>query len=238
MIASVQNNKIKELAKLDLAKYRKLQKKFIVEGPHLVSEAKKHQVLLETYTIHPNLEGELVSKEVMKKITHTDSVVSQIGVCKLIEKNKIEEKVLILDQVQDPGNLGALLRSAAAFNFKTVFLSEGCVDLYNAKVIRSSQGAIFKLNFIFGDILEFIKAISSTHQVYKTDVLDGEDISFLSFKSKVAIILGNEGNGISKEVRELPLKNIYIKMTDVESLNVSVAGSILMYELNKEKKTN
>ncbi len=233
MITSLNNEKIKSITNLKQSKFRKETGLFLVEGEHLVKEARLANVLVETYTITHNLEGELVSEQVMKKICNTDTVIKQIGICKLITKDLIASKILILDKVQDPGNLGTLMRSAKAFKFDTIFLSDGCVDIYNDKVIRSSQGAIFKLNFITGNIVEFINKIKNTHNVFGTDVTNGVDVKNINLKENVAVILGNEGYGISEEVKKLNLKNIYINMDNTESLNVSVAGSIIMYELNK-----
>jgi TrmH family RNA methyltransferase len=171
----------------------------------------------------------------MKKICQTNTPVSQIGVCKMLDKHEISNRVLILDCIQDPGNLGTLMRSAKAFDFNTIFLADGSCDIYNDKVIRSSQGSIFKLNFIHGDKIEFIKNLSKTHKVYNTNVRNGKDIRNVDVEEKVAVILGNEGNGVSDEINELPLDSLFINMSNMESLNVGVAGSILMYEVANKK---
>ena len=232
MITSLTNKRVKELVALKTSKGRKLSGQFIVEGRHLVLEAKKLNLAVEIYTTDEKLEGELVSTEVMKKICSTDSIVNQIAVCNKLEKKDITDKILILDGVQDPGNLGALMRSAKAFNFDTIVLGLGTVDPYNDKVIRSSQGAIFKLNILDGNVVDFIKSLEG-YDIYSTNVENGISVDDVEKSAKVALILGNEGNGVSDEVNSLGLKNLYIKMSNTESLNVSVAGSILMYELNK-----
>ncbi len=233
MITSLTNERVKELVKLNTSKGRKEAKLFIVEGKHLVSEAKALGIVKEIYTIDENLEGTLVSEAVMRKICNTNTVVSQIAVCNFIEKNELSSRILILDSVQDPGNLGTLMRSAVSFGFNTLFLSNGTVDPYNDKVIRSSQGAIFKLNIIIGDIIEFIKSLND-YDIYSTNVVNGIDVRDINVKKNIAVILGNEGNGISDDVNNLNLKNIYIKMNNMESLNVAVAGSIIMYEISKK----
>ena len=232
MITSLTNQIVKDLVKLNTSKGRKEAGLFIVEGKHLVLEAKKAGVLVKAYTTKDDLEGEKVSEAVMKKICSTNTVVNQIGVCRFIDKRDISNKILILDGVQDPGNLGALMRSAKAFNFDTIFLGLGTVDPYNDKVIRSSQGAIFKLNILDGNAVDFIKSLEG-YDIYSTNVENGISVDDVEKSAKVALILGNEGNGVSDEVNSLGLKNLYIKMSNTESLNVSVAGSILMYELNK-----
>ena len=166
----------------------------------------------------------------MKKISTTDTVVKEIGLCKFINKNELSDKILILDGVQDPGNMGTLMRSACAFGFNTIFVGNGCVDIYNEKVIRSSQGAIFKLNFIFGNVVEFVKN-TPEYKVYGTNVVRGIPLENVRYEGKIGVILGNEGNGISKEVDDLLLDNIYIPMNNTESLNVAIAGSIIMYSM-------
>ncbi|MDE6583993.1 MAG: RNA methyltransferase [Anaeroplasmataceae bacterium] len=231
MIQSLENNKVKLLLKLKQPKYRKMEKMFLVEGSHLVNEARQAKVLLEAFSIEDKNGYTAISESIMKKVCSTDTLVKEVGLCKLIEKQEIRNKILILDGIQDPGNMGSLMRSACAFGFETMFIGTGSVDIYNEKVIRSSQGAIFKLNFCFGNVVEFIKTLD--HKVYGTNVQNGISLEKIETNKKVAIILGNEGNGISKEVNALGLDNIYIPIQNTESLNVSIAGSIIMYELSK-----
>ena len=228
MISSMDNPKIKTLLKLKQSKYRKSEQAFIVEGSHLVSEARFVGVLMEAYSIEDKDGYIQVSEGVMKKICNTDTVVKELGLCRMLTKSEISDKVLILDGVQDPGNMGSLMRSACAFGFTTMFIGTGSVDIYNDKVIRSSQGAIFKLNFLFGNVCDFVKSLK--HCVYGTNVESGIPLKEVKKEDKVAIILGNEGNGISKEVNALGLENIFIPMRNTESLNVAVAGSIILYE--------
>ena len=232
MITSKDNAKIKELAKLKTSKYRSETKTFLVEGKHLVSEAKASGLLIEAFSLDDIPGYTQVSADVMKKISSTDTLVSEVALCKMKEELPLDSKILILDKIQDPGNLGTLLRSAKAFSFNTVVLGEGTVDLYNEKVIRSSQGAVFKLNIIKKDLVEFIPTLNK-YKVYGTNVRNGIDIKEVKDKDNIALILGNEGNGISNEVNDLVKYNIYIKMDNMESLNVGVAGSILMYEFSK-----
>ena len=232
MITSKDNAKIKELAKLKTTKYRNQTKTFLVEGKHLVTEARNANLLIEAFSLDDIDDYTQVSPEVMKKLSSTDTLVSEVALCKMKDELPLSDKILILDSIQDPGNLGTLLRSAKAFNFNTVILGSGTVDLYNEKVIRSSQGAIFKLNIIKKDLISFIPTLTK-YKVYGTNVRNGIDIKEVKNNKNIAVILGNEGNGISKEVDDLVNYNIYIKMDNMESLNVGVAGSIIMYELNK-----
>ena len=234
MITSLTNEKIKELTKLNQAKYRLETGKYIVEGPHLVEEAKNAGVLLEVITTDMNVVGTLVSEAVMKKLCNTIHPVKVIGVCKMIKKSEIANKILVLDGVSDPTNLGTLLRSAKSFGFDTVFASNGTVDYFNDKVIRGSQGAIFKLNLLKGDLEEFLINIKATHQILGTNVRDGSDVSSVNVSDNLALILGNEARGMSDLANSYVDLNLYIKMHNMESLNVSVAGAILMYEIAKK----
>ena len=122
------------------------------------------------------------------------------------------------------------MRSAVAFGFKTIVLGNGTVDIYNDKVIRSSQGAIFKLSFINADLTEFIPSLNE-YKLYGTNVINGYELDDIKTSDKMAIVLGNEGNGISPIVNALIKENIYIPMENTESLNVGVAGGIIMYML-------
>ena len=234
MITSLTNEKIKEYSKLNQSKYREEKGMFIVEGPHLVDEADKLGLLVEVITTDPNVKGTLVNDAVMKKLSNTVHPVKVLGICKFIKKNELTSKVLVLDTISDPTNLGTLLRSAVAFGFDTVFLSNGSVDCYNDKVIRGSQGAIFKINILKGDLISFLAKIKKTHQILGTNVRVGKDVTTVELKPKLALILGNEARGMCEEANNYTDENLFIKMHNTESLNVSVAGSILMYEIMKK----
>ena len=239
IITSLDNKKIKELGKLKQKKYRDLTSTYLVEGEHLIQEAEKANVLeevliLEGYDINTSKSKTYVTREVMSKLTDLDTPCSMIGVCKKSTNNKIiGNKILLLDDIQDPGNLGTIIRSSVAFNVDTIILSKNTVDLYNSKVIRSTQGMLFHINIISMDLEKAIEEIHKNNiQVYATDVVDGIDVRTLTDKSKYALVMGNEGNGVSNTIKELCDKNLYIKMNDkAESLNVGVATSILLYEL-------
>ncbi len=229
MINSVQNEKIKNYAKLNEKKYRDETNMFIVEGLHLVEEAKAYGIVKEVITTNPNIDGTLVSEEVMKKLTNQKSVVEACAICEKLNKKEITNKILILDTIQDPGNIGTLIRSAVAFGFDTIVM-EACADIYSSKVLRATQGAIFKLNIINTNIIEFIKSLKD-YKVYGTSLKNGIPLKQIEKSDKLAIILGNEGNGVRNELLDITDKNIFIEITNMESLNVAVAGAILMYEL-------
>ena len=240
MISSVQNEKIKNYAKLNEKKYRDEEKKYIVEGEHLVLEAYKSgnldEVILCERDIDLGVPKTYVTEAVMKTISMLPSTSNIIGICSM-KDNEIDlnENILILDGVQDPGNLGTILRSAVAFNLKNIILSDDSVDMYNTKSLRSAQGMNFYLNIKRINLVEYIKFLKENgYKILGTDVTNGIDVKSVSKNEKYAIIMGNEGNGMSDKVRELCDKNIYIDMNkNCESLNVGVSASIIMYELNK-----
>ena len=242
LITSVDNKKIKKYVSLKNAKDRKKERLFLVEGMHMCYEAFKNNLLvdllvLEKTEISFNYQNEItyITSNVMKKVSSLSSPTSVIGVCKIIDNSEIMgNHILILDDVSDPGNLGTIIRSANAFNIDTIILSNNSIDIYNDKVLRSTQGMIFSTNIIYGNLLEIIlKLRDNGYTILGTNVNDGADVRNISV-SKYALIMGNEGQGVHEEIQNMCDKNLYIKMNSTcESLNVAVATSILLYELNR-----
>ena len=240
IIESTSNNKIKDIRKLNEKKYRDEEKKYIIEGEHLVLEAYKagnlEEVILCDRDIDLDVEKIYVTESVMKTISTLPSKVDIIGVCSLKENDiDLSKNILILDGVQDPGNLGTIIRSAVAFNLTNIILSEDTVDLYNIKTLRSAQGMNFHLNIKRINLEEYIPFLKENgYKIWGTDVTNGIDIKNASKDEKYAIIMGNEGKGMSANIKELCDKFVYVNMNDnCESLNVGVCASIIMYELNK-----
>ena len=242
LITSVHNEHIKELVKLTEKKYRDESNTFLVETKHLVLEAYKagliKELILEQDEIFPlDVPITYVSKEVLKKLS---SVESPSKVMAVVNKREIEntygEKVLILDRIQDPGNLGTIIRSAVAFNIKTIICSPDTVDFYNPKVVRASQGMMFHIPILVKDTKEVINELrKNDYKIVGTKVTNGKDVRTASIYSHFALIIGNEGQGISKEIDEMCDEYLYIKMNEnCESLNASVAASILLYEINNK----
>jgi len=240
LISSLENKKIKKYIKLKQKKYRDIEKLFLIEGEHLVNEAIKSNVLidllvLEDYPITTNFNYTNVTKNIMKKLSNMDSIPSVIGVVKFLDsKATLGDKVLLLDDIQDPGNLGTIIRSSLAFSVTDIILNLNSVDIYNDKVIRSSQGMIFKVNILKSNLKDIVlKLKDDNYTILGTSVKDGIDARSINI-DKFALIMGNEGQGVKKELLDLCDKNLYIKMNkDCESLNVGVATSILLYELNR-----
>ena len=237
IITSVSNNKIKETCKLKDKKYRNSTDSFLIEGKNLIEEAYKKNLLKEIFVLEDNnitldVPTNYVSKEVMKKLSTTDSIPVVVGVSHKKREEELGNRLLILDNIQDPGNLGTIIRSAVAFNFSTIIVSEDTVDFYNDKVIRSSEGMIFNINLVKDDLLSIIPVLKEKgYKIYGTDVKKGKNIKTIDNK-ECAIIIGSEGKGISIEVKELCDDFIYINMSKTcESLNAAVASSIIMYEV-------
>ena len=240
VISSLDNKKIKNYSKLLQKKYRDTDNLFIVEGEHLVKEAYQSKVLVEVimcegYDIDIDVPITYVTYEVIKKLSNTLNPQKIMGICKKIKEKEIGNKVLILDDIQDPGNLGTIIRSCVAFNIETIILSNNSVDLYNDKVIRASEGMIFKVNIIRDDLIKVINNLKDNNYViYGTKVDGGENIDKVVVAPKYALVMGNEGAGVSTKVLELCDKYLYIPMnSNCESLNVGVATSIILYSLNK-----
>ena len=241
IITSLENNKIKDLVKLQTKKYRDNTNTFLVEGEHLAEEVYKVGIVKELFALEGtkidlNIPITYVSSEVMKKISTTDTVIDVVALCeKLDNKEIIGNKILLLDDIQDPGNLGTIIRSSVAFNVDTIILSPNTVDLYNPKVLRATQGMFCHINIITMDLFEAIDTIKNKGiSVYGTNVNNGLDVRSISDTSSYALIMGNEGNGVKEYIQDMCDKNLYIKMNSkTESLNVGVACSILLYELEK-----
>ena len=242
LITSIKNEHIKELAKLKEKKYRDETNTFLVETKHLVLEAYRagliKELILEQNEIFPiDVPTTYVSKEVLKKISSLDTPSKVMAVVnKRKNENELGNKILILDKIQDPGNLGTIIRSAVAFNIDTIVCSTDTVDLYNPKVIRASQGMMFHIPILTKNIEEAIKELKTKdYKIVGTKVTNGHDVRTSSIYSHFALVIGNEGQGMSKNIEDLCDEFLYIKMNgNCESLNASVAASILMYEINNK----
>lgn len=236
MITSVTNDKIKSLISLQKRKNRDDASEFVIEGPHLLEEALKRNLVTAIFTNTSDYDHLdhvfIVSDAVMAKIS---SVVVPQGVVAIVKKPEAtlpRHRLLMLDRIQDPGNFGTLLRSALAFGFDTI-IYEDCVDPYNPKVLRSTQGAIFHLNLIEANLLNFIDE-NPKYIYYGTALKEAFSLTTVPRKDvDVAIILGNEGSGVRSEILAKTHLNIFIDIDTIESLNVAIAGSIIMYHLRR-----
>lgn len=241
IITSMNNDHIKELIKLKYKKYRNITNSFLVEGQHLVLEAYKcglikELILKDDFLFPISIKPTYVTTEILKKLSDNPSVPKVMAVVNKKCETVIGEKVLILDNIQDPGNLGTIIRSCVAFNIDTLILSKDTVDLYNPKVIRSTQGMLFHLNIIIRDLKEVITTLKEEgYKIIGTKVTHGIDVKESKTYSHYALIMGNEGSGVREDILSLCDEYLYIKMNEkCESLNVGVASSILLYELNNK----
>ena len=239
--SSIDNKTIKEIKKLNNKKYRDKTNLFLVEGEHLVLEASKKGfiktlILEENTCLKLDVDTIYVTRNVINYISELDTPQNIMAICEKKSDNKIiGNKLLILEDIQDPGNLGTIIRSALAFNIDTIILSKNTVDLYNSKVIRGSQGMLFHINIVIYDLKKTIPELKKEdYKILGTKVTKAKSLKSIEKYSRFAIIMGNEGNGMSDEISRLCDDFIYIDMNPLcESLNVGVATSIILYELDK-----
>ncbi len=232
MIESINNEKIKRYAKLNLKKYRDLEGLFIVEGEHLVEEAKGVGILVDVFSLDGSI-GTKVSEAVMRKLSSLNSLPNVLGIAKKLNDIKVSGNILVLDGIQDPGNLGTIIRSAVAFDIDTIVASKDTVDVYNSKTLRSSEGMFFNINYIVAD-LENILSDLDDYDIFTTNVSSGKSVSDVKSSKNYVLIMGNEGNGVREEISNFATDTIYIPMNKkCESLNVAIATSIILYELSK-----
>ena len=234
-ITSIQNDNVKYWVSLKNKKIRDKERNFIVEGDHLIEEARKNNLIKYIISCVDEDADFYVTKEIMEKISDQKSISYNAAVVKFIPENSVNGNVIILDNLQDPGNLGTIIRSSVAFNIDTIIISDTSVDLYNPKVVRATEGMIFNLNIIRRNLEEVIPVLKNLgYEIVGTDVNEGIDVRNIS-KENVAIVIGNEGSGMSENIKELCDEFINIKINkSCESLNAGVAASIIMYEVSHE----
>ena len=232
IITSLKNEKVKYWYNLRNKKFRDQERRFLIEGDHLINEARKQNLVIETISIVDKNADYFVTKEIMEKISEQKSISYNAAVVRFIKEDSITGNVLILDGVQDPGNLGTIIRSCIAFGVSSIILSDNSVDLYNSKVIRATEGMIFNINVLRRNLIEFIPIVKNLgYKIVGTDVKNGINIKNIN-KENIAIVMGSEGQGLSDNVKNMCDNFVYIKMDNAcESLNVGVATSILLYEV-------
>lgn len=240
MITSLQNEIVKDIMKLKQKKYRDEKQQFLVEGFHLVEEARKNHAIVQIITTLEESFAEetlYVSKQVMNKLAFTKSPQPIMAICQQNSHQTIckdGKRYLLLDRVQDPGNVGTIMRTALAFGYDQMIMSEDCVDLYNDKVIRSTQGALFQMNVCVMNLKEAIHQLNAQGiEVYGTCLRNASSIESYEMKEKMAFVMGNEGQGVSEDVLDMCQHRLYIPIQSVESLNVGIAAAITMYHFHK-----
>lgn len=241
IITSLQNSKVKQWVRYQLKKHRDEDGLFLAEGEHLVKEAQMAGILREVMISRPVDFDLLVPKtevtpEICKKISATQSGVPVIGLCEFPKERRAGyERWLLCDDIQDPGNLGTIIRTALSFGFDAVALSQGCADVYNDKTLRSSQGAVFHLPVIRTDLNDVIMELKENLvKVLASALEDAAPLSSLEKYDKIAIVLGNEGQGVSQRMLHLADGKVKIEMNAFESLNVAVAAGIFCYHWRRQ----
>lgn len=243
VITSVKNEKIKSLKKLHQRKYRKQMNAFLVEGEHLIEEALasdwevKELIVSEEASVlesahHLPVIG--VTKQVFKELSFTASPQGMMAVVEIKKEEAVNgEVVVLLDAVQDPGNAGTIIRTADAAGADGIILGSGCVDLYNDKVIRATQGSIFHLPIIHADLEEkLLRLKEADYRVWATALEKAENYKDLPIPQKTALIFGNEGAGVKESLLEKADERVTIPILGkAESLNVSIAAGVLLYYL-------
>ena len=234
-ITSKDNNKIKHAASLKDSKYRKEYKEFLSEGKKSLEMALKVGCIKEIFTISPleNLPEDLtqyvVSSDLLKKISSNVSPEGIVFVCNMVErKPKRMNKVVYLDKVNDPGNIGTIIRTALAFDYDAVILSEGCCDCYNEKVVSATKGALFSLPVLHGDLAQFKEGRKVIVSALSDKAIDLKD---LKVPDSFILVVGNEANGVSPETLKLADIITKISIQNIDSLNVGVAAGIFMNHL-------
>jgi TrmH family RNA methyltransferase len=242
-VQSISKNKIKWIRSLQQKKNREDSGLFVVEGEKMVSEALKtfgkyieFLCITKSSSIVPEnskFEVAIASDEELKSISSLKNPNKSLIVLKIPIIKTIDVQFRIaLDGIQDPGNMGTILRLADWFDVKEIICSKDTVDIYNPKVVQASMGAIFRINVIYCDLVDYL---SKTKEPIFGALLEGENIYKKIVKPNGILVLGNEGNGISKDVISLIKNPITIpRFGKAESLNVSVATGILLSEFFRE----
>ena len=264
IVTSGQNKYIKMAASLKQKKYRDELGLFIVEGIRLVEEAAKSNWLVETCIYTSEAQGEPRVKKILEQLKtkecRTIEVLKTVydkasetkepqGLMAIVKKSahqlvdmlgKDENPLLVvLDEVQDPGNVGTIIRTAAAAGCTGIILTKGCADVFAGKVVRASMGSLFNIPIVEGVTQSEI--ISYLTQ-YKIDILatslEGSRVYFqANLKKSVAVVFGNEGNGVSSHLLQESKERIHIPLVgNVESLNVAASAAVILYEAVRQRQ--
>lgn len=256
LLTSKDNINVKEAVKLKKsAKYRRESGRFVAEGVRICMDAVYSSAQIETLFVtesaaekHPD-EFDVLSKyaqntfcvpsSLFSLISDTKSPQGFLCIIKALDKScqfdtiKNSDKFLALDNIQDPSNLGTILRTAEALGISGIILSDDCCDIYSPKVVRGSMGAVFRLPFaVCNSISDFISRNSALNSYAAVVCENAQDITQIDFKYPCIVAIGNEGNGLKPETVSACDKSITIPMTGrAESLNAGVAASIIMWEM-------
>ncbi|WP_244504287.1 TrmH family RNA methyltransferase [Salibacterium halotolerans] len=249
-IDSVKNPKVKNVKRLMKRKFREREQQFVIEGWHLLKEAAAHDVTISDVFIEEDkdipddvklsgLPVSTVTKQVMQEMSRTETPQGVAAICRMPEDTGLEvhssHTYLLIDGVQDPGNLGTMIRTADAAGITAVILGEGTVDGYNDKVVRATQGSLFHMPVLKAELEEWLESCRA-HKipVFGTSVNEGTSHTAIGAQKGFALLVGNEGAGVQQSLLDEADQNIYVPIYgNAESLNVSVASGILLYHLKQ-----
>lgn len=258
IITSKDNEIIKNIRKLKEKKYRDANNEYLIEGIKLIKEAVEEKAKIKLMVVcEESIEDGDIDQKLLYEIAKYDciyvnkkvfSILTDVqnpqGILAVIEKKNNEENInykediiVVLDGIQDPGNLGTILRTIDSVGLSQVIVSKETADSYNPKVVRSTMGAIFRVNVIESeDLLQTLKNLKKhKYKIMATSLETNNSIYDVEYNKKV-IVIGNEANGVSKNVLEYADEKIKIPMLGkTESLNASVATSIILYEYVRRK---
>jgi TrmH family RNA methyltransferase len=235
----ISKNQIKYIRQLELKKFRKREGIFVAEGPKVVGDLLRAdfqpcQLFATADWNDSDYEIVEVTDDELRKISFLQHPQQVLGVFRIKNTVDIEPSPLrlALDGVQDPGNLGTIIRIADWFGFTTIYCSEDTVDAWNPKVVQATMGSIARVNIIYTDLKELIQ--TAEMPVYGT-LLDGDNIYEQPLSSKGIVVMGNEGNGISEPIRQLITQRLLIPQfhEGPESLNVAIATAITCSEFKR-----
>lgn len=239
------NKDIKLIKSLREKKFRQRYNLFVAEGVKIIEEIAKNnweiKRILTTKKLEyiSNIHQEIISEQELKKISSLKTPNTCIALCPIYSAKKPNNSkglTLVLDSIRDPGNLGTIIRLADWFGVENIVCSEDCVDLYNQKVIQSTMGSFVRVNVFYTDLTAYLENYSGT--IYGT-FLSGKSIYKTSFSEELAIVIGNEANGISKEIESIIKEKISIprfgKLQKTESLNAAMATGIILGEVFSQR---
>lgn len=243
-IESPKNERVKEIKKLHTKKGRDKSKEFFIEGEHIIEEALKSSIMIKEIFIReeyvPKQEWDLsnipltyVTDRVMKEMSDTETPQGIAAICEVLYYDLDVSKgtYLLIDGVQDPGNVGTMIRTADAAGITAVILGQGTVDMYNSKVIRATQGSLFHIPVVRMDLESWVDE-NKEIPVFGTALENASTYSSIEPQEHFALIVGNEGEGVSSSLLNQTDQNLYVPIYgQAESLNVAVATGILLYHL-------
>ncbi|CAH2762908.1 RNA methyltransferase [Erysipelothrix amsterdamensis] len=233
-ITSLQNDFVKHCTKLSKKKYRDEHNEVLIEGEHLIQEAHAAGIVKKTIGLTEKDDIQ-ITEHIAQKLSNTISGSNQFAVISKPQRALTHaDRYLICDGVQDPGNLGTIIRTAHSFGFDAVVVSETCVDEFNDKVIRSTQGSIFHIPVIRMTLDLAITQIKAWNIPVYASYLGENTHNLQDIKTcPIAVVMGSEGSGVSDAVVDLCDGTVKIETSQFESLNVAIASAIICYTLRK-----